>query len=273
VLSGGRDRVLRGFDASPPGAPGVVPVMDVGAAVPLTAVAPPSWARGDARDAAAELVAAHQFRGGSVPPAAEGVGWGEGLVAQEVVAVCRFAFRIPLTAPLATNFVTVAYADASVRTMFGTDGSILAGGDDVSASQKGQVRYDGDEPVKLTAFQVWDFGEQLAAEGLFPHFLMGYSDGSLEIKYIGFLDDPVRLTAAETAFDERLAGGFGGGGGGGGGGGRGRKHRVTCIAPLGQAARDPATGRFVASFAVGFASEEGMGWYSVYHYYPFKRAA
>jgi hypothetical protein len=83
--------------------------------------------------------------------------------------------------------------------------------------------------VRLTAFAVLTLGEKPVAWGEGfppPHFLLGFSDGSVEVKCVGALDsNQVRLTPAETACDGLggggLWGGAGGAGGGGGGGGGG----------------------------------------------------
>jgi hypothetical protein len=268
VLTGSKDRTVRMWSAGAPDTePALVPVtMSAVTGEQLTHLPPPNLIRGAWREAAADLVPQGKARvgGGGGAQAGEGFGWGEGLLPQEVVAIRRFTH-------LAHNYVAVAYADGTVITYDGGDRAMLLPNPDGSgalpyqeATMVGAVRYDGDAAVRLTAFAVWTPSDR--EERDMPHFLLGFSDGTVELKAVGFLSEvQMRLTPLETAFKgpDLFSSGGGGGGGGRRGGGR---HHISALAPLGKVVPDHH-GRLVAAFSVGCTNEEGRGWYSVFMFY------
>ncbi len=277
VLTGSKDRTVRMWK----GESGELTTVFARGAEACAALPPPAWDDGPFLSAAQKRVVEGSAR--APPPGApigEGCGWGAALVPQEVVAACRFVYK-------AHNYATIAYADGTLRTFHGHDEhqQCLAPPVDrdcfPEASMVGAMRYDGDAPVRLTAFAVLTLGEKPVAWGEGfppPHFLLGFSDGSVEVKCVGALDsNQVRLTPAETACDGLGGGGlWGGAGGAGGGGGGGRRtpHRVTALCSLspGGMERDPFPSnhhRYCVYIGAGFTNEEGHGWFSVFKFFPY----
>jgi hypothetical protein len=267
VFTGGVDRAVLMWRAS------------MGQAPEVLSGKPPPEPLSDFRAAAAEQVPKNKAADPGprmIGEGREGVGWGENLVAQEVVAVRVFACS-------GASFCATAYADGTVVTRIISPELAELGdiardpdlGREAVMSFPGRGRNDGGEPVRLTAFEVWEVERRPrdTPKILMPHFLVGYSDGTVEIKAIGSMHEPdspckVVLTPAETAYAGPVMP-FGGGGAIKGK----RGHAVTSLAGLGPVySMDTGGGSSVlaANFAVGCTlKEEGGGWYSVFTYLPY----